>query len=83
LNGKAALVVRPDYEVLVVRLEEADHAFAAALAEGATLGEAAAKGAEVGGFDLAPALTKLIAADAFCSFTLSPSEPGGPASCIV
>ena len=75
LDGEAALVVRPEYEVLVVRLEEADHAFAAALAEGATLGEAA-EGAEAGGFNLAPALAKLIAAGAFCSFTLSLSEPG-------
>jgi hypothetical protein len=74
--GEAALVVRPDNDVLVVRLEEAEHAFATALAEGATLGEAAAKGAEFDGFNLAPALAELITTGAFCSFAFSPSEIG-------
>jgi hypothetical protein len=77
LAGEAALVVRPDIEVHVVRLDEAEHAFAAALAQGATLGEGAAKGAEFDGFSLAPALAKLIAAGAFCSHAFSPSEQGG------
>jgi hypothetical protein len=76
LAGEAALVVRPDYDVQIVRLDEATHAFAAALAQGAALGEAAAKGAEFDRFNLAQALAKLITAGAFCSFAFSPSEPG-------
>jgi putative DNA-binding protein len=83
LAGEAALVVRPDYEVLVVRLEEAGHAFAAALAQGATLGKAAMKGAEFDGFNLTPAFAKLITAGAFCSFAFSDSESRRPASCLV
>jgi hypothetical protein len=77
LAGEGALVVRPDDEVHVVRLDQAEHALAAALAEGATLGEAAAKGAEFDGFNLAPALAKLITAGAFCSFAFS-SASGDP-----
>ena len=76
LAGEAALVVRPGYEVCIVRLYDAGHAFAAALTQGATLGEAAAKGAEFDGFNLAPVFAKLITAGAFCSFAYSPSEPG-------
>jgi len=75
LAGEAALVVRPDCEVQIVRLDEAEYAFTAALSEGAPLGEAAAK---VDGFNLARALAKLITAGAFCSLALSPSEPGDP-----
>lgn len=78
LTGEAALVVRPDYDVLVVRLDEAEHAFTTALYEGATLREAAAKGAEFDGFNLAPAFAKLITAGAFCSFAFSASELGDP-----
>lgn len=78
LAGEAALVVRPDYDVQIVRLDEAEHAFAAELAHGATLGEAASEGTEFDGFNLAPALTKLITAGAFCSFAFSPPEPGDP-----
>ena len=74
LAGEAALVVRPDHEVQIVRLDEAEHAFAAALVQGATLGEAVTKGTGLEGGNLAPALAKLIAAGAFCSFALSPSE---------
>jgi Putative DNA-binding domain len=77
LVGEGALVVRPDDDVLVVRLDEAEHAFAAALAGGATLGEAAAKGAGFHGFNLAPALAKLVTAGAFCSFAFS-STSGDP-----
>jgi hypothetical protein len=77
LTGEGALIVRPDDEVHVVRLDQAEQAFAAALAEGATLGEAAAKGAEFDGFNLAPALAKLITAGAFCSFAFS-SVSGDP-----
>jgi len=73
LAGEAALVVRPDYDVLVVRLDEATHTFAAALAQGAALGEAAGKAAEFDGFNIAPALAKLITAGAFCSFAFSSS----------
>jgi hypothetical protein len=76
LAGEAALVVRPDYEVHLVRLDEAEQAFAGALAEGATLGEAAAKGHEFDGFTIAPALAKLLSAGAFCSYAFSSSEPG-------
>ncbi len=78
LAGEAALVVRPDYDVFVVRLDEAEHAFAAALAKRATLGEAAANGAAFDGFDLAPTFAKLITAGAFRSFAFSSSEPGDP-----
>jgi len=78
LAGEAALVVRPDIEVHVFRLDEVEHAFAAALAQGATLGQAVAEGVESDGFNLAPALAKLIAAGAFCSYAFSPSEPGDP-----
>jgi hypothetical protein len=76
--GEAALIVRPDYEVQIMRLDDAEHAFAGALAEGATLGDAAAKGAEIEGFNLAPAIAKLITAGAFCSFAFSPCEFGAP-----
>ena len=78
LAGEAALIVRPDCDVFVVRLHEGEHAFAAAFFQGATLSEAAAKGVEAGGFSLAPALAKLIAAGAFCSFAVSSPEPGDP-----
>ena len=81
LAGEAALVVRPDYDVRVVRLDEAEHAFTAALAEGATLGEAAGKARLRRGFDgfnLTPALAKLITAGAFCSFAFPASELGDP-----
>jgi hypothetical protein len=74
LGGEAALIVRPDDDVLVVRLDEAEHAFTAALSEGATLGKAAAKGAEFDGFNLAPAFAKLITAGALCSFAFPASE---------
>ena len=83
LAGEAALIVRPDDDVLVVRLDEAEHAFTAALSEGATLGKAAMKGAgfEGAGFDgfnLTPAFAKLITAGAFCSFAFPASELGDP-----
>jgi hypothetical protein len=77
LAGEGALVVRPDDDVLVVRLDEAERAFAAALAGGTTLGEAAAKGAGFRGFNLAPAFAKLVTAGAFCSFAFS-STSGDP-----
>jgi hypothetical protein len=76
LPEEAALIVRSGYDTLVVRLGEAEYAFAASLAKGATLAEAAARGAEHPGFDLAAALANLIAAGAFCNFTFSSSEIG-------
>jgi hypothetical protein len=82
LDGEAALIVRPYYDVLVVRLDEAEHAFTVSLAEGTALGEAAAKGAAFDGFNLAPAIAKLITAGAFCSFAFSSFEPGDT-SCLV
>jgi hypothetical protein len=75
LPGEAALIVRSGYDTLVVRLDEAEYAFAAALAKNVTLGEAA-RGAEHPGFDLAPALANLIAVGAFCNFAFSTSEIG-------
>jgi hypothetical protein len=77
LAGEGALVVRPDNDVLVVRLDEGELAFAAALAGGATLGTAAARGAVFCSFNLAPALAKLVTAGAFCSFAFS-STSGDP-----
>jgi hypothetical protein len=82
LPGEAALVVRPDCDVHVVCLDEAEHAFAAALAQGATLGEAAARGAALRGLDVPTALAKLISAGAFASFAFSRLQLGD-ASCSV
>jgi hypothetical protein len=76
MPGEAALIVRRGDEVLVVRLDDAERAFAEALEEGATLGEAAVIGAGRLGFSLAPALAKLIAAAAFCGFASSSSHFG-------
>jgi hypothetical protein len=82
LPGEAALVLRPALDVHVVRLDEAEHAFAAELAEGATLGEAAAGGAALCGLNVPTALAKLISAGAFASFAFS-SLQLGDASCSV
>ncbi len=71
--GEAALAVRPEFDVTVLRLDPGEYAFAAALARGATLGDAAAKAAAHPGFGLAQALAKLIAAGAFAGFTAASS----------
>ncbi len=76
LPGEAALAVRPELQVNVVRLDPAAHAFAAALASGETLAQAAAKAAVHDGFDLGSSLAKLIAAGAFSGFTAGPIQSG-------
>jgi hypothetical protein len=68
LGGEAALIIRPELEVRVLRLDPGEYAFAAALAQRATLGEAAAKAAANTGFTLAGTLAKLIASGAFAAF---------------
>jgi hypothetical protein len=80
LPGEAALVIRPALDVRVVRLSSPEHAFAAALAEGGTLAEAAAGAGALDGSGLAECLAKLIAAGAFAGFTYSPI-PTGDQSC--
>jgi hypothetical protein len=72
LPGEAALVIRPELQVTIVRLDPAEYAFAAALAAGETLAEAAA----LDGLDLGASLAKLIAAGAFRGFTVSPIQTG-------
>ena len=76
LPGEAALVIRPELQVTVLRLDPAEYAFAAALAAGETLAEAAAKAAASTASIWAPSLAKLIAAGAFCGFTASPIQTG-------
>ncbi|MFZ0570530.1 MAG: DNA-binding domain-containing protein [Rhodomicrobium sp.] len=67
--GEAALAVRPELEVTVLRLDPAEYAFTAALEGGANLGDAAAIASALDSFSLAQALSKLIAAGAFAGFT--------------
>jgi hypothetical protein len=76
LPGEAALVIRPGFEVNVLRLDTGGHAFATALAAGETLAGAAAKAAAHDRFDLGPSLATLIAAGAFCGFAAG-SIPSG------
>jgi hypothetical protein len=76
LPGEAALVIRPELQVAVLRLDPAEYAFAAAVAAGETLAEATAKAAAHEGFDLGPSLAKLLAAGAFCGFTAGPIQSG-------
>jgi hypothetical protein len=76
LQGEAALVIRPELEVSVLRLDAAEHAFTAALAAGQTLGQAMVKAAAHEGFDLSPFFAKLIAAGAFSGFAAGPIQAG-------
>ncbi|MGO9484050.1 MAG: DUF2063 domain-containing protein [Rhodomicrobium sp.] len=76
LPGEAALVIRPQLQVNVLRLDAAEHAFAAALAAGQTLADVAGKAAAHDGFDLGPSLAKLIAAGTFSDFTAGPTQAG-------
>ncbi len=69
LPGEAALILRPEAEVTVLRLEPGEHAFAAALGAGATLAGAAIQAAAHDGFCLPPSLARLIAAGAFSGFS--------------
>ncbi len=78
LPSEAALVIRPQLQVNVLRLDAAGHAFTAALAAGETLGQAAARAAANEGFDLGPTLAKLIAAGAFSGFAATPIQAGDP-----
>jgi hypothetical protein len=78
LPGEAALVIRPELEVSVLRLDAASYAFAAALAAGEALERSAEKAAVHSGFDLGHVLAKLIAAGAFCGFAVHPNQAGGP-----
>ena len=64
-QAEDTLIVRPDAEVTVRRVPPGGAAFVAALAEGATLGEAAAAAmADDARFDLAGNISGLIAAGA-------------------
>jgi hypothetical protein len=76
LPGEAVLVIRPELDVSVLRLDAAEHAFTAALAVGQTLGQAMGKAAAHEGFGLSPFLAKLIAAGAFSGFTAGPIQAG-------
>ncbi len=76
--GEAALVIRPEFEVNVLRLDAGGYAFAAALAAGETLAGAAVDAAAHGSFDLGPAQAKLIAAGGFCGFAAHPIPIGDP-----
>jgi len=71
LGGEAALLIRPELEVRVLRLDPGEHAFAAALSQADILGNAAAKAGAYPGFNLAQTLAKLIAAGAFAACTVS------------
>ncbi len=71
-QAEDTLIVRPDAEVEVRRVPPGGAAFVAALAGGATLGEAAAQAAaEDARFDLAGNLSGLIAAGAITAITRS------------
>ncbi len=74
--GEAALVIRPELEPAILRLDQGEYAFAAALEQGATLGDAAAKAGAHPGFSLTQTLAKLIAAGAFAGFTAASSQTG-------
>jgi hypothetical protein len=76
LAGEAALVIRPELDVSVLRLDAAEHAFTAVLAAGQTLGQAMATAAAHESFDLSPFFAKLIAAGAFSGFTAGPIQAG-------
>lgn len=67
---EAALVVRPDLDVLVVRCDAGTAAFVDAVAHGSALGEAAAHAAASAGFDLAATLSLLLNHGALCALTL-------------
>lgn len=60
-QAEAALVLRPLFDVLVVRCDPGTARFVACLQEGATLGPAAAQAAGCAGFDLAATLSLLLA----------------------
>jgi len=71
-DAQDALVLRPDFEVLVRRLPPGGAAFLLALSAGATLAEAAQAAFEdAADFDLAANLAGLIGAGATTGFTLS------------
>jgi hypothetical protein len=72
--GEAALIVRPEFEARVLRLDPGEYVFAAALARGSTLAAAAAQAQAQAGFALAPALARLIRAGAFAGFSRTGSK---------
>jgi hypothetical protein len=65
LPGEAALIVRPQFEVNVHRLDPGEHMFAAALLAGVTLADAARTASAAAVLSLPHALAKLLAAGAF------------------
>jgi len=74
-HGETVLVVRPDAEVSVHILPDKDAAFAAMLLAGATLGEAAERGAAAdSAFDFGTALVGLVGLGAFGS--IIPADHG-------
>jgi hypothetical protein len=77
LPGEAALIVRPEQEVRLIRLDPAEHRFCQTLWAGETLAQAAHGAGASGEFQLATCLGKLIAAGAFCAFTLNSNQSGG------
>jgi len=73
-SPECALVARPDWDVEVWRLTRGSYEFMSALSASATVGDAiCAAGASVPAFDLAEALTTLIASRAVIGIHLSPS----------
>jgi hypothetical protein len=76
LGGEAALIVRPEFEVAVLRLNPGEYAFATALARGSALAAAVAEARTHTGFALAPALARLIRAGAFADFSRTVSNRG-------
>lgn len=67
---EAALIVRPDWEVTVLRIDAGTHAFIHALQNDAPLGEAAALAVETqADFDLTQAISVLIRERAICALT--------------
>jgi hypothetical protein len=74
-----ALILRPQLEVLVVRLGPGGFAFAQSLCQGATLGEAAERAAtDAEAFSLPPVLGVLLAAGAFSGISLTPEAASTP-----
>lgn len=68
--AEAALVVRPDLDVLVVRCDAGTAAFVDAVGHGSALADAAAHASGCPGFDLAATLSLLLSHGALCALTL-------------
>lgn len=73
--GQAMMLTRPQLDIRIVQLNQADEAFLSAIMDGQTLGEAAATGTQANeAFDLNNALSMLLGTGATQSITLDAQE---------